>query len=276
MMGPHDLRRRLFCILNFAFCIAVTSCAPKGPIALPSDPGTPLQDFAAIHAQLSSMCAGVRTMTAEIRLSGRAGDENVGGTVVAGFERPASMLLQGAGPLLVGTVFTLAARGGRATLVLHRDSAILRDEAPEAVLEAMAGVALAPADLQAVFTGCVLPAPRAVSGTLHANGMASIDIETIEAPRRTAKLFLRRSGSQWQLRSAQRDRWQIDYERWSGSFPQTVALIARQPSVNIRAALSQIETNTPIDPAAFTVDVKKDLTPITLEELREAGPLRGQ
>lgn len=256
--------------------VLLVSCAPKGPIALPSDPGTPLQDAAAIHARLSSLCAGVRTMTAEIGLSGRAGDESVRGTVFAGFERPASMRLQAVGPLLVGPVFTLTARGGRATLVLHRDSAILRDEAPEAILEAMAGVALAPADLQAVFTGCVLPAPRAISGTLHANGMASIDIETTELPRRTAKLFLRRSGSQWQLRSAQRDRWQIDYEPWTGSFPQTVSLIAREPSVNIRAALSQIETNREIDPAAFTVDAKNDLTPITLEELREAGPLRGQ
>ena len=215
-------------------------------------------------------------MTAEIGLSGRAGDESVGGRVVAGFERPASMRLQGVGPLLVGPIFTLVAREGNATLVLHRESAILRNEPPEAILEAMTGVALAPADLQAVFTGCVLPAPRASGGTLHANGLASIDIETIEPPRRTAKLFLRRSGTQWQLQAAQRERWQIEYEPWTGSFPQSVRLIGRDVRVNIRAALSQIETNESLDPAAFTADVKKDLMPITLKELREAGPLRGQ
>jgi hypothetical protein len=213
-------------------------------------------------------------MTAEIRLSGRAGDEPVRGTVVAGFERPASMRLQAVGPLLVGPVFTLVARGGAATLVLHRDSAILRNAPPEAILEALAGVALAPADLQAVFTGCVLPVPRAIGGTLHAGGWASIDVETTDQPRRTAKLFLRRSGSQWRLRSAQRDRWQIDYVPGDGSFPRSATLIAREVRVNITATLSEIETNTPIDPAAFAVDVKQDLTPITLEELREAGPLR--
>ena len=119
--------------------VLLVSCAPKGPIALPSDPGTPLPDFAAIHAQLSSMCADVRTMTAEIGLSGRAGDEPVRGRVVAGFERPASMRLQGVGPLLVGPVFTLVARGGSATLVLHRESAILRNEPPEAILEQAEG-----------------------------------------------------------------------------------------------------------------------------------------
>ncbi len=215
-------------------------------------------------------------MTAEIGLSGRAGDESIGGRVVAGFERPASMRLQGVGPLLVGSVFTLVAREGSATLVLHRESAILRNEPPEAILEAMTGVALAPADLQAVFTGCVLPAPRAISGTLHANGLASIDVETTELPRRTARLFLRRSGAQWQLRAAQRERWQIQYQPGTGSFPQSVQLIAPEVRVNIKAALSQIETNESLDPAAFTADVKKDLTPITLKELRDAGPLRGQ
>ena len=222
------------------------------------------------------MCAGVRTMTAEIGLSGKAGDESVGGRVVAGFERPDSMRLEGVGPLLVGTVFTFVARGGTATLVLHRDSAVLRNESPDAILEAMTGVALAPADLQAVFTGCVLPAPRATGGTLHGNGWASIDIETAEPPRRTAKLFLERSGAQWRLRSAQRERWQIDYRPWTGSFPQSVTLTGREVRVNISATLSQVETNQDIDAAAFTVDVRKDLTPITLKELRDVGPLRGQ
>jgi len=256
--------------------VLIVSCAPKAPITLPSDPGTPFPDFAAVHARLSSMCAGVRTLTAEIGLSGRAGDERLGGRVIAGFERPSSMRLQGVGPLLVGSVFVLVARGGSATLVLNRESRILRNEAPEAILEAMTGVSLGPADLQAVFTGCVLPAPRALGGILHANRMASIDIETTEQPRRTARLFLRRSGSQWQLRAAQRERWQIEYAPWTGSFPESVRLVAPEIRVTLEAALSQIETNVQLEPAAFTVEDRKDLTPLTIKELREAGPLRGQ
>jgi hypothetical protein len=231
-----------------------------------------------VHATLSAACAGVRTLTAQLGLSGRAAGEKIGGQVIAGFERPASMRLQGVGPLLVGTVFTLVSRDGKATLVLTREERILRDEAPEAILEAMTGVALAPADLQAVFTGCVVPAPRAVSGAMHADGWASIEIETSspEGARRTATLFLRRSGSQWQLRAARRDRWQIEYGASAGQFPQSVRLVSESPDVNITASLSDVETNTDIDPAAFRVDEPKGVTPITLKELRDVGPLREQ
>ena len=42
------------------------------------------------------------------------------------------------------------------------------------------------------------------------------------------------------------------------------------------AALSQVETNVDVPAAAFTVEEQKDLTPLTMEELRKAGPLRGQ
>jgi hypothetical protein len=38
--------------------------------------------------------------------------------------------------------------------------------------------------------------------------------------------------------------------------------------------VSQLEVNVPIDDAAFTVAVPPGTTPLTLAELREAGPLR--
>jgi hypothetical protein len=258
----------------------LSSCAslPK-PIALPSDLGTPLPDFAAVHAQLSSACTGVRTLTMEIGLSGRAGSEPVGGRVIAGFERPSSMHLQGVAPF-GGPVFILAARGGSATLLLTRENRIIRNAPPEAILGAMTGVALDPADLLAVFTGCVVPGPRATAGRLHAGGLASIDVESADqgTQRRTATVYLRRHGSQWQLRAAKRDRWQIEYIPGTGSFPQSVRLISTNPDVvvGITARLSQIETNTDLDPAAFTVEEPKGVTALTIDELRQAGPLRAQ
>ena len=175
--------------------------------------------------------------------------------------------------------FELAARGGSATLLLPREERIIRNAAPEAILEAMTGVALGPADLLAVFTGCVLSAPRPTGGRTHAGGWASVDIERAEqpgTPRQTATLYLRRVGSQWQLRAARRDRWQIEYTPSTGLFPQSVRLLSTNPAVNLSASLSQIETNTVLDPAAFRVEEQKGVTPLTIEELREAGPLRGQ
>ncbi len=280
MNAPHESRQRerVVCILNFAFCIALTSCAslPK-PIALPSDPGAPFPDFAAVHAQLTSACAGVRTLTTEIGLSGRAGGEPLRGTVLAGFERPSSMHLQGVAPF-GGPVFILAARAGSATLLLTREDRIVRNAPPEGILGALTGVSMGPDDLLAVFTGCVVPAPRATAGRLHSGGMASVDVESGDqgSQRRTATVYLKRNGSQWQLRVAKRDRWQIEYAQGTGSFPQSVKLISTNPdvSVGLTATLSQVETNQPIDPAAFVVEEKGKLMPMTVEELRQAGPLR--
>ena len=50
-----------------------------------------------------------------------------------------------------------------------------------------------------------------------------------------------------------------------------------QPSADtdLTIRLSQVEVNEPIDPAAFSVEVPPTATPITLEDLRKAGPLGG-
>jgi hypothetical protein len=214
----------------------------------------------------------------EIGLSGSVGDQKLRGRVVAGFERPSSMHLQGVAPF-GGPVFILAGRGGSATLLLTREERIIRNAPPEAILGALTGVALAPADLLAVFTGCVVPGPRATAGRLHPGGLASIDVESgDQGTQRTATVYLRRDGSQWQLRAARRDGWQIEYTPGTGSFPQSVRLISTKPDVRvgITASLSQIETNTVLDPAAFTVEEPKGVTPLTVDELRQAGPLRAQ
>lgn len=280
-MMPDDEsrpRHRVFCILNVAFCIAIaSSCAAPKPIVLPSDSGSPLADFAAVHATLATACTGVRTLTTELGLSGRVGDETLRGRVVTGFERPSSMRLEGVAPF-GQPVFILAARNGAATLLLPGDRRILRGAPPEAILDALVGVTLAPADLLAVFTGCVVPAPRPIAGRTHQGDWASIDVESgdQQSGPRTATLYLRRAGSAWQLRAARRDKWQIEYAQGSGLFPQSVRLVSPEQRVNLGASLSQVETNVDVDAAAFAVEERNDLTPLTIEELREAGPLRGQ
>ena len=248
------------------FC---TACA-KPHINLPTDTGTPLRDFQTIHMQISAACAGVRTLTAEIGMSGRAGRQKLRGRVVAGFARPASMRLEGVAPF-GPPAFILVARGMNATLLLPRDEPrVLRGAQPQDILGALTGVALAPADLQAILTGCVVPAPQATDARRHANGWASIDLSG------GATLYLQPAGqNMWSLRAAKRDGWQIEYPVWSGNFPQTVRLQSTQPNVNVdlTASLSQIETNKDLEDAAFNVNVPPDADPITLDELRSAGPL---
>jgi outer membrane lipoprotein-sorting protein len=253
--------------------LALCGCA-RARITLPNDPGIPLPDFKTIHTQLSTACAGVRTLTAEIGMSGRAGRQKLRGRVVAGFARPASMRLEGVAPF-GPPAFILVARGENATLVLPRDERVLRGARPEDILGALTGVTLGPADLQAILTGCVVPAPQALDARRHANGWASIDL----AGGATIYLQPVRGGTPdatgWQIRAATRAGWQIEYPSWSGSFPQTVRLQSAQAPamVDLTAALSQVETNKDLEEAAFTVNVPQGAEPISLDELRDAGPL---
>jgi outer membrane biogenesis lipoprotein LolB len=240
-------------------------------LVLPSDSGVSFNEFAQVLDQLTEACRGVRTLTAELALAGRAGEQRLRGRVVAGFERPASMRLEGVAPF-GPPAFILASRGNMAILLLPRDDRVLEGEPAEEMLGALTGVSLSPADLQAILTGCVTVDPKPTSGRLHQNGWASVDLED------GARLFLERQNNAWQLRAARRQGWQIDYPAWQGRFPQSVRLQSEQQAVNVdlTATLSQIESNMDLDPAAFTVSVPAGAQTMTIEELRAAGPLRGQ
>src|SRR3954469_22698584 len=89
-----NAERWAFRIGHFAFCLMLTACAGRR-VALPTDSGAPLADFAAIHSQVSAACRGVRTLTPELSISGRAVSQRLRGRIVSGFARPASMRLEG-------------------------------------------------------------------------------------------------------------------------------------------------------------------------------------
>jgi len=208
-------------------------------------------------------------MTAELSLSGRAGGRSVRGRAIAGFERPGSMRLEGVAPF-GPPAFVLAVRAGAATLVLPRDNRVLRNAPADEVLGALTGVALAPDEVQAILTGCVTATPGATGGRLHRNGWASIDLAG------GATLYLDRRDAAWQPRAARRPGWEIEYPAWRGAFPGRVRLRSSSPSVDVdlAAEVSQLETNVPLDAAAFAVTVPGSARELTLAELRDAGPLR--
>ena len=164
--------------------------------------------------------------------------------------------------------FILATRGEQAMLLLPRDERVVRGESAEAILGALTGVTLAPADLLAILTGCIVPDAKAVGGRLHANEWASIDLEG------GATMYLQRMGA-WRVRAGRRNGWEVDYPAWQGAFPQTIRLrSATEPAnVDMTTTLAQIEVNVDVDAAAFTVDVPAGASPLSLDELRQAGPL---
>jgi hypothetical protein len=251
--------------------VLASGCAARRFVP-PTDPGTPLGDLTPVQSQVFKACSGVNNLQGELSLSGRAGDERVGGgTVLAGFERPDSMRLEGLPPF-GGPVFILVTRGGAATLLLPREDRVVRGARPEEILGRLTGVALAPADLLAILTGCVVPSPRVTAGRLHGNGVASLDLDG------GATIYLRRPGSVWLPVAARRDGWLIEYPIMSGAFPGAVRLRsdAGQVAVDVTARLANLEANTGLPPEAFEVQVPPTALPATVDELRDLRPLRGE
>jgi hypothetical protein len=178
------------------------------------------------------------------------------------------MRLEGIGPF--GQVgFILAVRGDEAVLLLPREQRVVRGARAEEILGRLTGVALAPADLLAILTGCVVPVPKSVSGRTHGNGWASIVLDG------GATLYAAQVAGQWRLRAARRDQWTIEYPASEGTFPAAVRLRSMDPPVDLTATIREVETNQDVDAAAFRVDVPRDTIAITVDELRGAGALRG-
>ena len=255
--------RVVFCLT----CLVLTAACGARRVPLPTDPGSPLPNFSEIHAEVTKSCRGANRLTAEIGLRGRAGTRRLSGRLISGFERPASMRLEMVAPFGPAG-FILVTQGSQAVLLLPRDERVVRGESAEAILGALTGVSLGPADLLAILTGCILPESKPVAGRMHANGWASIDLEG------GATMFLRRMGT-WQLSAGRRNGWEVEYSMGQGAFPQVIRLrsVAQPLNVDMTATLAQVDVNTNLDPSVFNVPIPAGTMPLSLDELREAGPL---
>ena len=235
----------------------------------PSGPGLPFPEYASAFEQATGECRNVRTITATLSLSGRAGEQKLRGQVDAGFSAPSEARLEGRAPF-GRPVFILVARDATsATLVLPRDNRVLGDAPPAAIVEALAGVALAPADLRAAIAGCGFSGAPA-DGRLYGDWLA---VDTPDATH-----YLRRQGGRWRLIVSTRAPLTIEYRDFSAAGrPSTVGI--RTTPAGDRAAtdmtlrLSDVSTNVTLGPEVFALEIPEGADPLTLEELRRAGPL---
>lgn len=249
-----------------ALLLVGAGCA-RPHLQLPTDVGAPLPDPTIIHAAVASACAPVRTLTGEFALAGRTGRQRMRGRLIAGLARPASMRLEGVAPF-GPPVFVLTSDADGAALVLPRDRRVVRAPAAQDILGAITGLAWEPADLLAVLTGCVEPDPVAVSGQGHRGGWVTLGL------RGGATLYVERVGPRWSLRAARRSGWEIVYDQWTTSFPSRMTIRSRPEStVDLVVTVTQSEANVPIDPAAFRAAVPPGAEPMSLDDLRAAGPL---
>lgn len=240
-------------------------CAPKAPV-LPSGAGVPFPGFADAYAQATDGCRQVTTLTAVLSLSGRAGAERLRGRIDAGLDAPDRIVLEATAPF-GRPYFVLAASGDRSTLVLPRDARVLRGAPPQAIVEAMTGVSLDPGELRMVLAGCGIPGATPVSGQSFEGGWASIDAGT-------ATHWLRQADGRWRVAASVRDALAVHYADFGVSRPATVRIrVSAGRDADLTLRLSDVDVNVPLDPAVFELEVPPDATPITLEELKRAGPL---
>lgn len=254
--------------------LTVTACAPPRSPALPAGAGAPFPNFQSAYDEAVAECRGANRVVAELGLSGRAGDQRLGGRIVAGFAEPSSVRLEGVA--LGRTIFILVAKDRDATLLLPRDERVVRDAPPEAIVEALAGVSLTPAELRAAVAGCGLGAGTPASGRMFTEEWSAVDVGS-------GLTYLRRVDGRWRVGGATRGRVRIVYADFSGGLPGTIHVrsdavegVSEKPVADITLRVSQLEINTAIDPRAFELVVPPSAVPLTVEELRRAGPLGGK
>jgi hypothetical protein len=252
--------------------VVAAGCAPA-PLRLPSGAGRPAPDADRLLATAVTHCASLRSITAEAGLSGRAGGRKLRGRLIVGIEMPDAIRLEAVAPF-GPPAFILAAQKASGILLLPRDDRVLMHAPPADVLAALAGVSLSPGELASLLAGCV------PGETPPPSGARALGDEWIVfgGPDAATRVYLRRRDAAWRLAAVERPDLVAAFEHSTGVQPSTVRLqspsTGRGQAFDLSLQLSQVELNAAIPPEAFTVKVPPDAIPITLEELRQSGPMR--
>lgn len=256
-------------VLGAAALALAAGCATNRP-TLPTGAGTPFPGFEAVHDEAVRECAAAKTVVADLGLSGRAGSTRLRGTVTSALGDGGAIRLEGVA--LGRAIFILAGRDGRATLLLLRDDRVVRDAPPEAIVEALAGVPLTPADLRAAVAGCGFGAGVPTNGRMFTNDWAAVDVgETVT--------YLRRVEGRWRVGGATRAGLTLMYEAFASGLPASISIRSTGGQAgaalvaDIRLRVSGLEINVPVDPVAYRLEVPADAEPLSIEELRRSGPL---
>jgi hypothetical protein len=246
--------------------LVAASCAARQP-GRPSGPSSPLPDAAGALTTATAHCAGLTTLTAELGLSGRAGDQKLRGRIITGLEAGGAARLEGVAPF-GPPVFVLAARKEQATLLLLRDKRVLQSVTVADVLERLTGLSMGADDLMQAIAGCVGRGATPGEGRQWSNGWRAV------AAGEGRTVFVRQVAGRWTIVAADTDRWRADYSEVVNGFPRSVRLRSTDGRVDVSAQVRELEINTPIDAAAFEVQIPTGTRPMGLDELRSVAPLR--
>jgi hypothetical protein len=244
---------------------ALAACATRLP---PRPSGDVAPDPTAIQAfeTATRACRGLKTFKAELSLSGQANGERIRGRVHSGFEAGGALRLEGLAPF-GPPAFILAGRNDTATLLM-RDRRVLPPTRVALVLDRLTGLALGADDLRLLLSGCLVEHPSPTDGRRWPSGWRAVTL----APDRVA--YLRRQQGSEVVVAADYGPWTVDYRGHANGWPREVRVRRREGgSVDVAARVGELETNTPIDPRAFALEIPADAVPMTLDDLGMAAPL---
>jgi len=261
--------------------LAASSCGTP-LMRLPAGPGSPASDSPEAFAEATRACDAVSSMTADASVSGSAGGRRLRARLSLGVQSPASARLEAIGPF-ARPLFVLVARGDAATLLLNEDNRILDGARPQAVLEALTGVPLDAAGLRDALTGCISGAapPRADPGPSGVEGrQVGDDWRVVQNGSQSIYLHRNPRTAPWRLvavvhMSSDSPEWRAEYRDFVDGLPRTIRFVSSDPDrFNLRLDLRDVERNPALAAEAFEVRIPALARPITLDELRRAGPLR--
>jgi len=263
---PSSVRAALAAASAAAVLTGTSACA-SARFVPPVGPGEPAPDAAAAWAEATRACRGVTSYKGSLRVSGHVGGKRLPTTIgIATGATATGIRLEGhaAGRSL----FTLAGTSDQATLYLddgHR-SATGR---PEDLTDALMGVKLGPGRWLALLTGCVATPPDFVEGARYA---ADLAVTTS-----SARVFLSLANGAWRPADGTFDGLVVTYRRFASSLPAEWKLrseAGRDPSIDLVVIVDAVTAGSPLAPSVFTLTLPRDATPMTLDELRQGGPLR--
>jgi hypothetical protein len=260
-------RGRLTIPTYIALLFAV-SCGGAPHVTLPSGAGSPFPEFPSAYREATEPCHDLNSLTAVLSMSGRAGQQKLRGRVDAGIEQPDRIALEGVAPF-GKPFFVLSAADNASTLMLPRDSRYLRGAAPADIIEALTGIRIAPGELLAALGGCAFYVGSVSEGRSYGNGSAAVDAGA-------ATVWLRTIDGRWREAAARKGPLTIYYEDFAAGRAQRLRLVMQASGgadADITLRVSQLEVNKPLDPSVFTLAIPDGAQPMTLDELRRAGPL---
>lgn len=267
------MRSRTLAVLAGALVLSA-SCAPALFVP-PSGPGIPAPDAAGLWESASRTCRATSSFLGSLRISGSVGGDRLPTTIVIDTGATSSALdleAHAAGR----SVFRLVGTTDEATIYLD-DGHRFAKASPEALTEALVGVKLGPARWLALLTGCLVAPADFVSAERYGPELA---VTTAGG-----RVFLDPVDTGWRAVHGVFDGLIVTYEQFSAAassaaspgLPLTWRLTSapgRDPSVALAVRVASGTAGASVPATAFRLTLPNDAVPMTLDELRESGPLR--